>query len=379
MAALRGYAILDSAPELAYDDIVNLAALVCDTPYALISLIDRDRQWFKAAAGISGLTETSRDISFCAHALPRNEVMQVPDTALDERFFDNPQVIGPLRIRFYAGAPLFDRNGMALGALCVGDVRPRELTPRQLEALAALARQVTTHIETRSWAALITHQQNRLAYQARMAALGQLAGEVAHEINTPLCSLTLGLDLIEDRLGGQAAEELGAMKRSARKISAILQNLLSFTRREGRGAAVTDLFRATETTVGFHRERFREHGVKLMIDPAILGGACPVRTDAAEFSEALGGLLAHAYDAARERDGEAWVRVSRREAAHETMLVVTDSGAGVSSAELASLGLMLSKGIMEKLGGRVEQLEGEAHTSFALVFPHELSAVAVSG
>lgn len=382
LAALRGYAILDSAPEMAYDDIVKVASMICDTPVALISLVDRNRQWFKASKGVEA-KETPREISFCAHAIQRNEVMQVKDATLDDRFHDNPLVTGPLNMRFYAGAPLFDKNGMALGTLCVGDTKARELTPEQTEALAALARQVTIHIETREWATLITHQQDLLAQQARMSAIGQMAGEVAHEINTPLCSLTLGLDLIEERFAGQSKEEIAVMKRSALKISAIVKNLLAFTKK---GERTVDLFRIVETTTGFHDERFRDHGVKLSIDPEILSGKFPAQVEASVASEALNGLLANAYDTVCSSNGERWVRISWRVMGEDGLLVVTNSS--VVQTKLpeeewpvepmvgneSGVGLKLSRQMMEGVGGRVMEMENENHSAHALVFPRELHA-----
>ncbi|MBX3016388.1 MAG: GAF domain-containing protein [Bdellovibrionaceae bacterium] len=380
LAALRGYAILDSAPEMAYDDIVKIASMICDTPIALISLVDQNRQWFKASKGVA-LKEAPREISFCGHAIQKNEIMQVKDATRDDRFFDNPFVTGPLNLRFYAGAPLFDKNGMALGTLCVGDIKARELTSEQTEALAALARQVTIHIEMREWAKLITQQQDLLSQQARMSALGQLAGEVAHEINTPLCSLTLGLDLIEERLAGQSTDEIAVMKRSALKISSILKNLLAFTRKGGRP---TDLFRVVETTVGFHIERFRENGVRLSIDSGISGGKFPARVEAPAVSEALNGLLTVACDAALASPGDPWVRVSWRTVGEDGMLVVANSSLAEPSlpenewpvepldGKAAGPGLNLSRQLMEGLGGQVIELENETHATYALVFPREL-------
>jgi PAS domain S-box-containing protein len=141
--------ILDTLPQSDYDDIVLLASNICDTPIALITFVDRDRQWFKARVGLD-LEETSRDISFCAHAiLHPKEVMVVPDTLADERFCDSAVVTGAPHIRFYAGAPLVMNDGMALGTLCVLDTTPRELTVKQRTALSTLARTVVNTLELR--------------------------------------------------------------------------------------------------------------------------------------------------------------------------------------------------------------------------------------
>lgn len=146
-AALAAYRILDTPREAAYDDLVAIATAICDVPMAFVSLVDRDRQWFKAKIGLED-TETSRDLSFCGHALlAPDTLMVVDDTLADPRFHDHPMVTGPPHVRFYAGAPLRVGGGSALGAFCVIDRRPRQLAPAQLAALEALSRQATRLLE----------------------------------------------------------------------------------------------------------------------------------------------------------------------------------------------------------------------------------------
>lgn len=157
---LRSYGILDSAPEPEFDDIARLASLVCDTPIAAISLIDAERQWFKARVGALP-SETPRDVAFCAHAILDVPILQVPDATLDPRFADNPLVTHGLAIRFYAGFPLVDRSGAALGTLCVIDQSPRALSPAQLEALQALGRVAVTQLEVRR--TLLRNREHLLA------------------------------------------------------------------------------------------------------------------------------------------------------------------------------------------------------------------------
>jgi anti-sigma regulatory factor (Ser/Thr protein kinase) len=148
LASLRHYRILDTDPERNFDDLTLLASHICGTPMALISLVDADRQWFKSRVGVS-FAETSRAISFCAHAIEHNDIMIVPDATTDVRLRDNPQVTGDLHIRFYAGAPLVTRDGHALGTLCVLDRIARTLTRDQIEALDALRHQAEAQLELR--------------------------------------------------------------------------------------------------------------------------------------------------------------------------------------------------------------------------------------
>ncbi len=147
LATLHGYKILDTEPEAAFDDLTLLASHICQTPVALISLIDADRQWFKSKVGLS-VSETSREIAFCASAILQPDVFIVRDASQDERFAENPLVVSEPKIRFYAGATL-QTNGQALGTLCVLDSVPRELSSEQLDALRALSRQVLAQLELR--------------------------------------------------------------------------------------------------------------------------------------------------------------------------------------------------------------------------------------
>lgn len=151
LEALRSYAILDTPPEKAFDDIVEAASAFCATPIALVSLVDEDRQWFKACLGLNA-SQTPVDQAVCAIAIRQAEPLVIPDLALDPRTASNPLVNEDPKIRFYAGAPLVTRDGHALGTLCVIDTdpRPEGLTSAQLRGLRALARQVTHLIEMRS-------------------------------------------------------------------------------------------------------------------------------------------------------------------------------------------------------------------------------------
>ena len=148
LEALHSYKILDTDPEKAFDDLTILASHICETPVALISLIDSDRQWFKSRVGID-VAETPREVAFCSIAIQQPDLFIVPDATKDERFSSNPFVISDPKIRFYAGAPFTSSDGHPLGTLCVVDLVPRQLTPSQQNALLALSRQVQAQFELR--------------------------------------------------------------------------------------------------------------------------------------------------------------------------------------------------------------------------------------
>ncbi|HXH10282.1 MAG TPA: GAF domain-containing protein [Alphaproteobacteria bacterium] len=140
--------MLDTEPESTFDDLAQLAAQICQTPMAAVSLIDATRQWFKAKVGLA-IDETPRQVAFCAHTIVQGDLLEVPDATKDERFAANPLVVDDPHMRFYAGAPLISPAGHALGTLCVIDLTPRELSIEQREALRTISRQVVTQLELR--------------------------------------------------------------------------------------------------------------------------------------------------------------------------------------------------------------------------------------
>lgn len=185
---LHALSILDTPNESEYDAITTLAATICETPIALISLVDRDRQWFKSRLGVD-FDQTERSIAFCTHAIMQDELFVVNDASKDSRFCDNPLVKNQPGIRFYTGMPLISDNGNAIGTLCVIDYSPREITSAQKESLRLLAKQVVELFELR-----VANQKLRTISESR----NRFLKVINHEMRTPLNIIMGYLDLIQE-------------------------------------------------------------------------------------------------------------------------------------------------------------------------------------
>ena len=187
LAELLSYDVLDTEAEQLFDDLTALASQICETPIALISLIDPNRQWFKSRVGLDA-EETSRDIAFCSHAILQSDVFEIPNATLDPRFHDNPLVTGAPDIRFYAGAPLITPSGHAIGTLCAIDCKPRNLTETQKASLQTLSKSVVAHLELK--------RKNR-ELERTSQFKSDFLSYVSHEIRTPLNAINTFSQLLE--------------------------------------------------------------------------------------------------------------------------------------------------------------------------------------
>lgn len=205
---LQRHQLLDREGDHHFDRIVKLASAIFDMPIALISLVDQDRQWFLSRKGLE-VSETPREVAFCAHTIAGNEVMVVPDALLDERFSSNPLVLSPPGIRFYAGAPLRTKDGHNLGTLCVIDQKPREFSTEQQQQLRMLADVVMREIEWRHDSSLcpVTGLSNRGA----LFSVGQREMEQARSAADPMALICLDIDnfrQINNRWGHPAGDQV---------------------------------------------------------------------------------------------------------------------------------------------------------------------------
>ena len=190
---LKSYLILDTEAESQFDRLTGLAAAICKTPIALVSLLDDSRQWFKSRIGLD-TCETPRDISFCQFAIHQDAFFEIEDAHQDERFSENPLVTGPPYVRYYGGQPLITPDNFRIGTICVIDTKPRKLDAGQKESMGVLAHEIVMHLELRIKTIQLKkanelenrRAQDLLIQSGKLASLGQLIASVTHEIQNPL-------------------------------------------------------------------------------------------------------------------------------------------------------------------------------------------------
>ena len=229
--ALKAYSILDTMPEPEYDDITFLASQICKTPISLISLLDNKRQWFKSHHGLDA-TETPKELAFCAHAInDKNNILIVPDSRKDKRFFDNPLVTENPHVIFYVGIPLVNKAGFPLGTLCVIDNNPNSLDEFQLKALKALSNQIISLFELRKKS--VELEIKAAEVEAQNIVLEKFAGRAAHDIKSPLATIVMIADLIENQyyshLNTEGMDLVRMIKSSAYSLSKIIDGILIYS------------------------------------------------------------------------------------------------------------------------------------------------------
>jgi len=227
LSALYQLDILDTEPEEVFDRITRLAAQIIGTPIALVSLVDRDRQWFKSKIGLD-LVDSPRDIAFCSHAVLDDDILLVPNATEDTRFANNPFVTPEDGIKFYAGAPLILKDGIRLGTLCTIDSQPRELTEEQKVALSDLASVVVDELALRQSLKALDqinldlNKQSILELQRANKALKQFAYMASHDLRSPLKQLVTLADIALLDSDGALAELVQPMRDSAARLEELV-------------------------------------------------------------------------------------------------------------------------------------------------------------
>ena len=385
LETLRRYKILDTPPEPAFDDIANLAAQICGTPVAMVSLVDQERQWFKSRVGID-VTETPREVAFCAHAILETDLFIVPETLKDERFATNPLVVKQPRIRFYAGAPLITPEGQAVGSLCVIDRKPRRLRPEQQEALRALGRQVIAQMELRRHAGEL---RNLLRLRE------DLANMVVHDMRSPLLVIQGYCEILTrngERAVAQQVERIGTQ---AARLSRMLNDLLILAKlEEGRPVLdrqVRDVRPLVQEVAAGYRVLAESKGLHLELELPEVSRA--VDLDPNLFQRVVDNLVSNAFKFSPHggtvRVILEYPRNGRQ--AHEgpgvsMRLRVLDDGPGIPEEQRLKvfekfeivkavkqdvtqfgLGLSFCKLVVEEHGGRIEAAANEPHGTTMIV------------
>ncbi len=384
LAALRSYKVLDTEFEKEYDDLCRLAAVICEAPIALITFVDRDRQWFKASIGIE-VRETPRDIAFCAHAIEQAKVFEIADATKDARFADNPLVTGAPDIRFYAGQPLVTPRGQILGTLCTLDRVARVLKPYQKDALEILGRQVVTHLELRRTLA----EMKRLNEDK-----DSFFSVIAHDLRSPFSGLLGITDMLvaeaEKMEKPELVEHIVLVNQSVHRVYDLSENLLKWAMLEQGKMTfqpeefpVAALFEEVEAPL---HETLKHK--RLVLETAAVSDQM-VLGDRNMLETALRNLLSNAAKFTPQ-GGRVWLKAESNST--ELRLTVGDSGVGMSADLLehlesgvrtpsgrgtegeigTGLGLTLVRQFALRHGGRLEmRSEKGVGTEATLVLPRD--------
>lgn len=388
---LYSYNILDSEGELSFDKITRIASQICGTPISLISLIDKDRQWFKSKVGVER-ESTPREVAFCHHTILGNEVMEVPDATLDKRFQANPLVTSDPNIRFYAGAPLRTPEGYNIGTLCVIDHKMKNLTPEQTEMLKILADQVVelivlhkTNRDLKKAKDLLEQQQNLLVTKTRLQSIGELAGGVCHQINNPLAIIIGRSMILRSRLKVKLPDdvdvqrELEVIEETTQRVSGILKALRSYAKDLGNKISKVNLEELIKEITTLTSSRINQMGVNLEVKSA---GPLFVMVNRNQISQAVLELVNNALDSMETVDIRS-LKIELSEKGSEAVITVTDSGQGVSSVDGQKIfdtffstksrhfgvGLSNAKNFVEENNGKISLVKNSKPAIFQIQLP----------
>jgi signal transduction histidine kinase len=401
--ALIDYAILDTSTERSYDNITLLASHICDTPIAVVSLIDQGRQWFKSKIGLE-MNETPRAISVCSYTIEIGDAIILPDLKEDERFANNPLVTRSPKIRFYAGAPLITPSGYSIGTLAVMDYKPRQIDETKVQDLKILAEQVVANLEIRKLnstlksqmaevlkkSEIITRQQTQLIEAEKKASIGVMTSGIAHEINNPLNIVIGKAHQLHRWLGAQdsdlnkVTEGLAVIEKAAARIAKIITSMLALTRESNnQEPELKRVGSLIDDTLILCRQRFDSAAVELNVLPPPADFF--INCHGTRLSQVLLNLLNNAYDAV-EKQNYKFIRVKAEGNSESIYIKISDNGPGVPTAirnrimdpffttkdvgRGTGLGLSIAKTFVERHGGSLSLDESSSHlTTFVMKIP----------
>lgn len=382
LRTVRAFDILDTAPEDSFDDLTRLASAICEVPISTVTIVDRERQWFKSMVGLDKREDT-REVSFCAHTVVDKKPLVVRDARDDPRFASNPLVLGDPFIRFYAGSPLVTESGQVVGTICVIDRVPRELTESQAQALDALARQTMRLLESRK-------QARDLQELDRVK--DEFVALVSHELRTPLASIRGYLEVLLEEEPGPVNDVqrrfLEIVDRNSVRLHRIVDDLLTLAGLQAgklplaRGAVdVNDV--ATEVVETF-APAAAEKKIQVLPD---LHATQPVDADRSRLAQVLNNLTSNALKFTPE-GGSVVIRTGNDDG--EVVVEVCDTGIGIAESDLphvfgrffrtaaaeeraipgTGLGLAISRAIVEAHEGRLDIAEtSSGGTTFRMRLP----------
>lgn len=315
--------ILDTIEEQAYDDLTKLAAEICGTPIALVSLIDRDRQWFKSHHGLEA-RETPRDYAFCAHAILEDDIFVVNDSEKDERFFDNPLVTAEPYVKFYAGAPLIMSDNSRLGTLCVIGHEGRTISHAQKESLAILARQVVSQLELRlkvKQLKIIDHTKD------------EFISMVSHELRTPLTSIYGSLSLLKnetEQFNEVNKKLIDISFNNTERLLSIVNDILDLTKMESGKLELKyeelNVITLLEKSVELNEQYCKECHTTLTFNQPDNKGNIRVKGDEQRLLQVMSNLISNAAKFTHEND---LIEINVRIENDDVVVEVTDHGPGI--------------------------------------------------
>jgi signal transduction histidine kinase len=361
LKSLRLHRVLDTDREEVFDDITDLAAAICEVPIALITFVDDDRVWLKSKVGISA-SETSRDVSFCGHAILQRELFLVPDAAQDKRFKDNPFVVEEPKIRFYAGAQLVDRGGRVLGMMCVLDRKPRQLRPSQQQALRVLARLVMTELELRRKA---DDLQQLEVETANLRLVRVMANRLLHEIGNAIVPISTHQQLLAERFGDPdfRASFDTALTEGIRRVSRLISQMRHLAEEMEPAFESMSLQAVVEEAYDSAVKNQGPHSARLHFDAA--PGPILINGDVAGLTLAFSEIILNALQA-NPADPEVEVRCSISEpngSPAEVIIDFRDKGDGFLQglAEKVTLPFFSTRSVGPGLGLSVAKKVIERH------------------
>jgi signal transduction histidine kinase len=387
LAELNSYELLDTAAESDYDDFTHLASQICQTPIALISLVDENRQWFKSKIGLDA-TETGRDISFCGHAIQDNQIFEVCDSTKDSRFADNPLVTGQPNVIFYAGAPLVTPNGQKVGTLCVIDHKPSKLSDEQRNSLASLSRMIVTLMELRKKIKQIKYTQDLMIEQSKISVIGEMSRSMAHEINNPLFIMLGKTRLLQNKLikghfeQEKIVEDTDKIIAAGERISNIVKSLQIFTNQtKSTWTEPIEIMQFISSVVDLISPLLVKDQILLNIENT---SNALLKINCAQIAGAINHLLLNSRDACRELSDK-WIKIKIIDNINSVEIYVIDSGNGINKqiqnkifqpffttkevGQGLGLGLSVAEGAVRANGGSIQYLANEKNTTFQISIP----------